>query len=89
MMECPYCDGTGISRYSKDYKYPCTICDGTGHIQTNMEWLQSMSEKPLAYWLANTCRKAMWEDKYDNNDDKSTLDYWKEWLKQPHTTTKE
>ena len=50
---------------------------------TNEEWLHTLRLDTKAYWLANTCRKAMWEDKYDNNDEKSTLDYWKEWLKQP------
>ena len=51
---------------------------------TNEEWLNTLKLDTKAYWLANTCRKAMWEDKYDNNDEKSTLDYWKEWLKEKH-----
>lgn len=30
-IECPYCDGSGISRYSHyGFRYPCTICDGKG-----------------------------------------------------------
>lgn len=29
-MKCPYCDD-GVSRYSHyGFRYPCTICDGTG-----------------------------------------------------------
>lgn len=42
---------------------------------TNEEWLNILKLDAKAYWLANTCRKAMWDDKYDNNDEKSTLDY--------------
>ena len=51
---------------------------------TNEEWLNTLKLDTKSYWLANTCRKAMWEDKYDNNDEKSTFRYWKEWLKESH-----
>ena len=53
--------------------------------QTNEEWLNSLAWDLKAYWLANTCSRAMWEKKYENNDEKGTLGYWKEWLSQPHT----
>ena len=37
MMKCPYCDD-GVSRYSHyGFRYPCTICDGTGVLLTKKE----------------------------------------------------
>ena len=73
---CPYADDriTGCKNFMLEYELELT----------NKEWFNSLALDTKAYWLANTCRKAMWEDKYDNNDEKSTLDYRKERLKKPH-----
>lgn len=82
-MKCPRCNGQGFSVIAK---WKCPVCGGSGDVDmTNEEWMNSFALDTKAMWLANTCRRAMWEDKYDNNDEKSTFDYWKEWLKKPHT----
>ena len=91
-MICPNCKGNG-SYYSRLFgrNLECAMCNGSGFVeekkpqeQTNEEWLNSLAWDTKAYWLANTCSRAMWENKYDNNAEKGTLDYWKEWLKETH-----
>ena len=83
MTICKNCGGSG---WDDEHMIICTHCHGMGEVElTNEEWLNTLKLDTKAYWLANTCRKAMWEDKYDNNNEKSTLGYWKEWLKQPHS----
>ena len=84
-MICPNCNGTGEKGRTEELIAVCSHCNGTGEVQTNEEWLNGLSFDSKAYWLANTCRRATWENKYDNNEEKETFGYWKKWLKEKHT----
>lgn len=44
-MKCPYCDD-GVSRYSNPgFRWPCTICDGTGEIMPDERLDKHTKEK--------------------------------------------
>lgn len=43
-MKCPYCDN-GVSRYSAPgFRWPCTVCDGTGELPDDYDTLQTKSQ---------------------------------------------
>lgn len=92
-IKCPCCNGKGVSELNSALNMVCGWCMGQGELDleivpkepmTNEEWLNSLALDTKAYWLSCICGRAVWEAKYDNNAEKGTLGYWKEWLKEIH-----
>ena len=52
---------------------------------TNEEWFCSLSTEEKAHFLSVECARAMCEQQLKITN-RNTVDYWKMWLKQPHTT---
>ena len=96
-MKCWVCDGLGVvykSRRSAFRKETCTRCNGTGEVQTNEEWFDTLPTKEKAEWLdkvAENCCQICDEEnrelcrgniaigcKFEN------AKKWEMWLKQPH-----
>jgi len=86
-MKCPYCNN-GVSYYSApNYRYPCTVCDGSGEIKpTNQEYIQNCSSEELAeivyslVWLGNEVFTRL-ECSGDDNKE-SDLKIVREWLQE-------
>ena len=78
-MKCPKCSGAGyIYNNLVGYAEDCSVCHGTGEVQTNEEWLKSMNTEQLAEFLGNVG----FENETIVRKFKSE---WVEWLKQPYT----
>lgn len=94
-MICPKCDGRGktteydgLRKFWCDYK--CEVCNGTGEVMTEQEWLQTCDAEQLADFIADVCYELL-DDVWSNDGDTSCdyreteKNYWVEWLKQPHS----
>jgi len=77
-MKCPYCDN-GRSRYSYGllHRMPCTICDGTGEVQTNEEWFNSLPTNEKAKLFARLDSKPTYTRALTESE-------WEQWLKEIH-----
>ena len=93
LKRCPVCGGSGkITEYDGLRKfwcdYKCEVCDGTGEVMTEQEYLQTcnteqLAEELLAWWFdgANTYSQfGLFKWEIDEAKEKIV-----EWLKQPHT----
>ena len=82
-MKCPYCND-GVSRYSAPgFRWPCTICDGTGEVLSNEEWIRICPTHELIRILMSVAeggamRKASARDFYEE------AQRWDLWLKEVH-----
>ena len=89
-MKCPECGGVGRIHYGEEW---CSACNGTGEVQTNEEWLHTLNTEQLAeeiyklVWCSNELFQQMECSGIDTKE--NDLKIVTEWLKQPHTTTKE
>lgn len=100
-MKCKVCGGTGTSNTCVNGTFkPCTFCDGTGEYepfdadieldklypteQTNEEWFCQLPTGEKAHFLSVECARAMCEQQLKITN-RNGVDYWKMWLKQPHT----
>ena len=96
-MKCEECGGrgkvqrwfyerTGFGKCEKvcgDVK--CEWCNGTGEVeQTNEEWFCTLPTEEKAHFLSVECARAMCEQQLKITN-RNGVDYWKMWLKQPHT----
>jgi len=76
-MKCPYCNN-GVSIYSiPGFCWPCTICNGTGEVQTNEEWFDSLPTIEKAKLLTRLDNKPSFIRKLNETE-------WEEWLKEIH-----
>ena len=82
--ECMKCGARAEGNSVSDSWYERAKKWNEQNMVTNEEWLNNLAWDVKAYWLANTCGKAMLEYSHNGNAEKMTLDYWKTWLKQPH-----
>lgn len=89
LKRCPVCGGSGktteydgLRKFLCDYK--CEVCDGTGEVMTEQEYIQTCNTEQLIRFL-------LW---YPNNvhgypKPKMSIaeeeDAIREWLKQPHS----
>lgn len=81
-MKCPLCKGSG---WDEIIKMECYYCHGTGKIeQTNNEWRQTCSDEEFADWIADVCAWGIEEHRCYGSTDKSTILFWKNWLKEVH-----
>ena len=88
MSICNVCMGKGwVQGQAPDIPTACPACHGKGFIvQTNEDWFCSLPTEEKAKELANIALEAWGEGQEDKlPSDKIYMDYWKEWLKQPHT----
>ena len=77
-MKCPCCDnGKSRSTYGLLYRMPCTICDGTGEVQTNEEWFDSLPTNEKAKVLARLDSKPAYIKELTESE-------WEQWLKDIH-----
>ncbi len=89
-MKCPYCDN-GVSRYSAPgFRWPCTICDGTGEItpdemldkhtkqKTNEAWFGELSTEEKAKVIVDLGRKQRFPRDVE-------VEFCEQWLKEGHT----
>ena len=100
-MKCKVCGGTGTSNTCVNGTFkPCSFCDGTGEYepfdadveldklypakQTNEEWFCQLPTEEKAHFLSVECARAMCEQQLKITN-RNTVDYWKMWLKQPHS----
>lgn len=85
-MKCPYCDN-GVSRYSAPgFRWPCTICNGTGEIVTNEEYFCKLPTEVKARVLVGMCnsrnpRKGMISEEQNQKEIEDMVT----WLKEVHT----
>ena len=100
-MICPKCGGKGktteydgLRKFWCDYK--CEVCNGTGEVMTEQEYLQSCNTEQLAEYLASTfdlcgagCHHCFLANvcltKAKNGNCLTQEQMIVEWLKQPHT----
>ena len=76
-MKCPYCNN-GVSSYSiPGFHWPCTICGGTGEVQTNEEWFDSLSTSEKAKLFAKLDSKPTYTRELSESE-------WEQWLKEIH-----
>ena len=89
-MKCPKCGGKGktteydgLRKFWCDYK--CEMCNGTGEVMTEQEYLQTCTTGQLAEWIVHLADDCTMQHECDlcNSwcDEKRVM----EWLKQPHT----
>lgn len=81
-MKCPYCED-GVSRYSAPgFHWPCTICEGTGNVLSNEEWLNTLptEEKAKALYdlYCNTQRE------FQHSEVEVNFKWFKKWLREIH-----
>ena len=92
-MKCPKCNGRGAVQIAPNVKglKRCPVCDGSGEVsqilQTNEEWLRSATFEELAGAIYEWYSQGHIEGKVGKQ--LSSVTRVVEWLKQPHTTTKE
>jgi hypothetical protein len=84
-MKCSNCGGTGKEYWNGNVfcntGFECDKCNGTGEIelvQTNEEWLDTLSTEEKAKWLED---KMTWAAQEQGT---FTAKGWEMWLKQPH-----
>ena len=81
-MKCPYCDD-GVSRYSAPgFRWPCTICEGTGKVLSNEEWLNNLPTEEKARWLYDHYVNARADEHYGRQE--KTLSEYQKWLVSVH-----
>ena len=97
-MKCKHCNGFGwyYNDITEIKKIKCPMCGGTGKVeQTEQEYIQTCNTEQLAeflsrvFWAKTFCEicdikkicQIRHGCKYGN---KSYIECWKEWLKQPH-----
>ena len=80
-MKCPKCSGAGyIYNNLVGYAEDCSVCHGTGEVQTNEERFCTLSTEEKAKFLCNIYEMGKNGKQYFMRLDKAV-----EWLKQPHT----
>ncbi len=98
MSKCPYCDGTGKAlgtRWNGDEYVEelvnCHVCDETGEVESNEEWFCGLPTEEKAEVFIGVCKDAFKAEEYRRShwSDLQTIEYWKRWLKQPHTDKEE
>lgn len=77
-MKCHECDGTAKMQI-------CEKCHYFEGRQTNEEWFCELPTEEKAHFLSVECARAMCEQQLKITN-RNTVDYWKMWLKQPHTS---
>lgn len=92
-MKCPKCGGKGktteydgLRKFWCDYK--CEMCNGTGEVMTEQEYLQTCTTEQLAEALLNIMANNEFTLYLLHTEKKSVQDIKGavvEWLKQPHT----
>ena len=98
-MKCPQCFGAGVIDYPIDYEKGlfdekfCSMCNGSGEVQTNYEWLQTCTMEEMAKAFKNElfikpillemCMKAMQDVGYMSRI-KVAEQVILEWLKEKH-----
>lgn len=86
-MKCPKCGGDGVITFSKMDKNGyfndaffakyCSVCHGTGEVQTNEEWFCQLSTEEKA--------KVLRRRTYGNSEDNESVEQgWVNWLKAKH-----
>lgn len=91
-MKCEYCSGKGEIINDAMRWTSCPACGGKGFIDmTNEEWFDTLSTEEKAKKFVTLCKNAFEAENYRTKrwKDYQNVDYWKMWLKQPHTTIKE
>ena len=99
-----HADGVCVMGKCPHIKKCCpAVWDKSGKPMTNEEWLRQASTEDVAKWFGNWhsfscvfCKHWRNGCVYNHNqvrcaieEGKSNKELWLEWLKQPHTTTKE
>jgi hypothetical protein len=97
-MKCKTCNGLGRTKATefigvdeglRDIVILCPTCGGKGEVEmTNEEWFIGLSTEEKAEFLAKKCCEISCKF-FLGEAEEIFSKYWVEWLKQPHTTTKE
>ena len=91
-MKCKHCDGTGTTNWCVNGTFVnCPYCGGTGEMEmdmTNEEWFCQLPTEEKAEKFVILCKNAFEAENYRTKrwTDYQDIDYWKAWLKQPHTS---
>jgi len=92
-MICPICNGKGeINNEFTKYMESCGQWR-ENEVQTNEEWIKSMTTEELAEWLRDAGEICSICEYWDDTNCSKICPYgtdrkkaWEKWLKQPHTS---
>ena len=87
-MKCWVCDGLGVTYKSRRSAFPketCTRCNGTGEIQTNEEWFNTLSTDKKARVLNNIHWDIQnYKDDHIEIENDDLSNFYMAWLKAVH-----
>ena len=89
-MKCPKCKGEGEffwDDHCQGMFMECDMCHGTGEVQTNEEWFDTLSTKEKAKWLDGLIAYCFGVGHITESEQKKYQKIVADvelWLKQPH-----
>ena len=82
-MKCPNCRGRGeYVDILNGVWVDCPDCNGTGEIQTEAEYIRSLSDEDLAIWIYQ--ERCKYSDGWYGEQCGHTVEEVKEWLRGEH-----